>query len=147
MLNPGVAAQIQQIPGAIGYLESGYAELAKLPTAALENKAGHFIHATPESGQAALANADVPDDFRIWAPDPDATDGYPIVTYTWLLCYQDYTKFRGDPSAGEALKRVIRFCLTDGQRYSKELGYTPLPKNVAARVLAAVDGIKTGTEK
>jgi phosphate transport system substrate-binding protein len=145
--NPGVAAQVQQIPGAIGYLESGYADLAKLPVAVLENKAGQFVHATPESSQAALANAKVPDDFRIWAPDPDAKDGYPIVTYTWLLCYRDYTKFRGDPGAGEALKMVIRFCLTDGQRYSKELGYTPLPKNVVDRVLVAVDGIKTGTEK
>lgn len=145
--NPGIAALIQQTPGAIGYLESGYAELAKLPEAVLENKSGHFIRATPASSQAALAKAEVPDDFRIWAPDPEAPDGYPIVTYTWLLCYKDYTKFPGDPQAGAILKKVIGFCLTDGQQYSKELGYTPLPQNVMDRVLSAVAGIKTGTEK
>jgi phosphate transport system substrate-binding protein len=145
--NPGVAAQIQQIPGAIGYLESGYAELAELPMAILENKAGTFVKSTTESGLVALANAEVPDDFRIWAPDPDAREGYPIVTYTWLLCYKDYSHFSGDPRAGEALRQVIRFCLTDGQRYSKDLGYLPLPQNVVDRALAAVDGIRTGTEK
>jgi phosphate transport system substrate-binding protein len=144
--NAGVAAQIQQIPGAIGYLESGYAELAKLPMALLENKAGYFVHASPESSEAALASADVPDDFRIWAPDPDAKDAYPIVTYTWLLCYKDYTKFRGDPRAGKTLQQVLRFCLTDGQRYSKELGYTPVPKAVVDRALTAIDAIQTGAE-
>ena len=136
--NPGVAAQIEQIPGAIGYLESGYADLAKLPTAILENKAGNFVRATSESSRAALANAEeFPAIFRDLHFDPDARDGYPIVTYTWLLCYKDYTKFHGDPNAGAALKHVIRFGLTDGQRYSDELGYTPLTKNVVVRVLCS----------
>jgi len=145
--NPGVAAQILQIPGAIGYLESGFAELGEIPMAILENKAGNFVASTTESGRAALANAKIPDDFRIWVPDPDAPNGYPIVTYTWLLCYKDYSKFRGDPKTGAALQMVIRFCLTDGQRFSDELHYIPLPKNVVDRVLTAVDAIKTGTEK
>jgi phosphate transport system substrate-binding protein len=145
--NPGVAALIQQTPGAIGYLESGFAKLAELPTAILENKSGRFVKATKESSQASLAVKTVPDDFRIWAPDSEVPDGYPIVTYTWLLCYKDYSTFYGDPMAGETLKKVIRFCLTDGQRYSDDLGYTPLPDNVVQRALKAVEAIKTPTEK
>jgi phosphate transport system substrate-binding protein len=145
--NPGVAALVQQTPGAIGYLELGYAKLAKLPSAVLENKAGQFVAASTESCRAALANAEIPDDFRIWVPDTDATDGYPIVTYTWLLCYKDYSKYRRDPTVGETLKAVIRYCLTEGQKFSEELHYTPLPKNVVDRVLVAVNGIKSGTEK
>jgi phosphate transport system substrate-binding protein len=147
--NAGVTALIQQTPGAIGYLESGYADLAipKLPTALLENRAGSFVGATVESCQAALANARIPDDFRIWVPDPEGKDSYPIVTYTWLLCYKDYTKYRGNPHVGAALKKVIEFCLTDGQAFATKLGYTPLPKKVVDRVLPAVAAIKIGTEK
>jgi phosphate transport system substrate-binding protein len=143
--NPGVAAQVQQIPGAVGYLESGFAELAELPAAALENKTGKFVASTPSSSQAALATAKIPDDFRIAIPDPEGEDVYPIVTYTWLACYKDYAKFAkfgGDPKTGATLKRVIHYCLTDGQSLSAELGYIPLPKNVVDRVLEAVKGIK-----
>jgi phosphate transport system substrate-binding protein len=141
--NPGVAALIQQTPGAIGYLEYGYADLAKLPTAVLENHAGEWVTATPASGLAALKGAKkVPRDFRIWVPDPEDKAAYPIVTYTWMLCYQDYSKYRRPRLAGP-LKQVIKFCLTDGQRFSEELGYLPLPPHVAAAVLKAVDNIQT----
>lgn len=91
--NAGVAALIQQTPGAIGYLEYGYAELSHLPTAALENKAGKFVTPGVDSGKAALAGAKFPDKgprLRIWLPDPEGEAAYPIVTYTWLLCYPHY---------------------------------------------------------
>src|SRR5262249_18693179 len=41
--NAGVAALIQQTPGAIGYLESGYAKVLELPTAAVQNRAGRYV--------------------------------------------------------------------------------------------------------
>ena len=53
--NDGVAATIKQTPGAIGYIEYGFAELGKLTMASLENKAGSFVKPTLESGKAALA--------------------------------------------------------------------------------------------
>jgi phosphate transport system substrate-binding protein len=138
--NSGVAALIQQTPGAIGYLEFGYAELSHLPTAALKNKAGKFIKPTVESGQSALASAKFPEKgppLRIWIPNPDGENSYPIVTYTWLLCYERYN----DPAVAAELKNVIRFCLTDGQEYSADLGYIPMPENVVSRVLEAVERI------
>jgi phosphate transport system substrate-binding protein len=138
--NPGVAALIQQTPGAIGYLEYGYAELAELPMAVLENRSGAYVKATPASSQAALKGVRLPRDYRIWIPDPHGKDAYPIVTYTWLLCY---SKYQGKQRrAAQELKKVIRFCLTDGQKYSKELGYIPLPRDVANEVLKAVDNIQ-----
>ena len=69
--NDGVTATIKQTPGAIGYIEYGFAKLAKLPMAWLENKSGTFVEPTLESGQAALAGVDLPADFRAWLPDPD----------------------------------------------------------------------------
>ena len=136
--NPGVAALIEQTPGAIGYLEFGYAELTGLPTALLENKTGMYVKASPETSQAALEGAKLPADFRIWIPDPPGKHAYPIVTYTWILCYDHYD----DARKAETLKKVLAYCLTDGQACSKELGYIPLPSDIAAEVLKAVDRIK-----
>jgi phosphate transport system substrate-binding protein len=136
--NSGVAALIQQTPGSIGYLEYGYAELGKLPMAVLENQAGQFVVAGAESGKAALAGATVPDNLRIFIPDPPGKDAYPIVTYTWMLCYKKYA----DAGKARTLKRVLHYCLTDGQAIASELGYIALPENVAAKVLAAVEQIE-----
>jgi phosphate transport system substrate-binding protein len=138
--NSGVAALIKQTPGGIGYLEYGYADLSHLPIAALKNRAGKFVKPSEASGRAALASAKFPDTgppLRIWLPNPDGDDAYPIVTYTWLLCY----KHNDDPAVAAELKNVIKFCLTDGQQYSAKLGYIPMPENVVARVLEAVDRI------
>jgi phosphate transport system substrate-binding protein len=139
--NAGVAAWIQQTPGAIGYLEYGYAELGDLPMSLLENKAGNYVFPSLETGQAALAGVEMPADLRLWVPDPPGRNAYPIVTYTWLLCFADYSEA---PDKAAALKDVLRYCLTEGQRYSIELGYIPLPRDVASRVLKAVEAIQPG---
>jgi phosphate transport system substrate-binding protein len=135
--NSGVAALIQQTPGAIGYLEFGYAELARLPMARLQNKKGAFIEPTAESGAAALAGVRIPDDLHVNVPDPDGEDAYPIVTCTWLLCARHYA----DARRAEELRNVVRFCLTEGQRYSADLGYIPLPAALRDQCLAALEQV------
>jgi phosphate transport system substrate-binding protein len=136
--NDGVASLIEQTPGSIGYLEYGYAELAHLPSALLQNQTGEYVKAGPESGKAGLAGADLTKYPRLTVPDPPAKDAYPIVTYTWVLCYKKYA----DPKVASTLKEVLRFCLTDGQKFSNELGYIPLPDEVRAKVKASIDQIE-----
>jgi phosphate transport system substrate-binding protein len=135
--NSGVTALIQQTPGAIGYLEYGYADLGHLPMAVLENKAGRYVAPGPASGRAALEGAELPENLRLFIPDPKGKDAYPIVTYTWMLCY----RHDDDPEKVRALKDVLRYGLTDGQKLAGELGYIPLPENVARKVLDAVEGL------
>lgn len=137
--NSGVAALIEQTPGAIGYLEFGYAELVGLPMAQLENKAGHYVGPSLQTGQAGLAGIELPPNLRQWIPDPSGENAYPIVTYTWMLCFKDYC---GESRKAGALKDVLRYCLTDGQKLSAELGYLPLPDEVSRRVLQAVETIR-----
>src|SRR5581483_1512025 len=84
--NEGVTASIMTTPGAIGYVEYGYANSQKVPMAALENKSGKFVAPSIATGQAALASASLPDDMIVWASDPDGAESYPVVTYTWLIC-------------------------------------------------------------
>ncbi len=135
--NDGVAALINQTPGGIGYVELGFAAQTGLPTASLENKAGKYVAPTLESAQTALANVTLPADMRAWLPDPSGDGSYPIVTYTWLLVHPKYE----DPKVSAALKKVLRYCLTDGQKLSAELHYVPLPESVANAVLKALDRI------
>jgi len=135
--NEGVTALIKQTPGAIGYVEYGYAKQTGMPMAELENKSGKFVKYGLETGKNALASVKLPANLRAWITDPPGADAYPIVSYTWLLCYKKYQ----DPKITETLKSVIRFCLTQGQSYSVELGYIPLPANVVARVTKALNEI------
>jgi phosphate transport system substrate-binding protein len=135
--NPGVTALIKQTPGAIGYVEYGYAKQTKMPMAILENKSGQFVKADGASEKAALASVELPADLRAWITDPAAPSAYPIVTYTWLLCYKTYA----DAKIRDALKGVIQYGLTEGQKFSEELGYIALPESVVAAVSKALDQI------
>lgn len=135
--NPGVTALIKQTPGAIGYVEYGYAKQTGMPMAALENKSGKYVTVTLESQKAALKSVQLPSDLRAWITDPGEADAYPIVTYTWILAHKKYS----DPKIAQTLKSVLNYGLTQGQGFSLDLGYIPLPNGVVTEVTKAVDGI------
>jgi len=135
--NEGVTASLLTTPGSIGYVEYGYAHSQNLSTASLENKSGKFIAPTAASGSAALASAQLPPDMIVWVSDPEAPDAYPIVTFTWMLLYKKYD----DKSKLEAIKGLVDYSLTDGQKDSESLGYIPLPAAIATKVKAAADSI------
>jgi phosphate transport system substrate-binding protein len=141
--NEGVSAAINTTPGSIGYIEFGYAQGAKLKMATLENKAGKYVAPTIASGQAALASVNLPDDLIAWLPDPDGDQSYPIATYTWIMVYQKYA----DPKKAETLKKVLTYCLTEGQKDSEALGYIPLPPSVVEKNLAALVRLGGGASK
>jgi phosphate transport system substrate-binding protein len=136
--NEGVTSTIKQTVGAIGYIEFGYAKQTGLPIAQLQNKAGSYVEANTASSQAALAGGTLPENLRLFLPDPDGAGSYPIVTYTWLLLYRQYPS----PDVTTAIKDIVRYCLADGQKDSESLGYVPLPSNVVAADLKALDNIK-----
>ena len=136
--NDGVTATIRQTPGAIGYIEYGYALLAKVNMAELQNKAGKFVAPTAASGSAALANVKLPEDMRVWLPDPEGEQSYPIATYTWMLFYKKYA----DAKKAEAIGNMVAYCLKDGQKIADKMGYLPLPDNVVQEILKASANIK-----
>ncbi|HVO84206.1 MAG TPA: phosphate ABC transporter substrate-binding protein PstS, partial [Syntrophobacteria bacterium] len=131
--NDGVTATIKQTPGAIGYIEYGYAQMAKVEMAALQNKAGKFVLPSEKSGAEALAKATMPTDLRVWLPDPAGDGSYPIATYTWMIFYKKYA----DPNKAKAIRDLINYCLTEGQKISGQMGYIPLPPNVVQEVSKA----------
>ena len=135
--NDGVTAQVQQTPGAIGYVEYGFANSAGLPMASLENQSGNFIKPSAEAASATLDAVTLPENLRAFITDPEGDQSYPIVTYTWLLAYDNYD----DPEKAKALEATIEYALTEGQNLSGELGYIPLPQSVVEKVAAEADKI------
>jgi phosphate transport system substrate-binding protein len=137
--NAGVAQRVKISEGAIGYMEYEFAERLGLPIATLQNKAGEYVVPTPRAGTAALASiSDVPDDLRVFAPDPPGDAAYPIVSYTWLLLYGSYP----DGAKRDALKEAVTWGLTEGQPIAEGMGYIPLPDEMVSLARAKVQTIR-----
>jgi phosphate transport system substrate-binding protein len=107
--------------------------------AQLQNRAGRFIAPGETSGQTALARnaTQMPSNLRLFLPDPEGDEAYPIVSFSWLLLYDRYP----DPDKGAALKKFVAWGLTEGQALSRQLGYIPLPTEVASLSLAALERV------
>ena len=136
--NDGVAATIKQTPGSIGYMEWGFAKLSKAETALLQNKAGNYVAGGQGGGAEALGATRLPEDLIAWLPDPDSANAYPITSYTWLI----FSKKNNDPKKAAAIRQLVEYCLTDGQKLADRMGYIPLPQNVVAEVRKAAASIQ-----
>jgi phosphate transport system substrate-binding protein len=136
--NEGVAGQIKQTPGALGYVEVIYAVQNKMPYADVKNASGEFMKASLESITAAMATAQIPDDFRFSMTNAPGKDAYPIAGATWLLVYEQ----QKDPMKGKKLVEFLKWAMKDGEKMARDLQYAPLPEKVQERVLKRVDEIK-----
>jgi phosphate transport system substrate-binding protein len=136
--NEGVSGQVKQTPGAIGYVELIYAIQNKMPYADIKNSAGEFVKPTLDSVTAALATANIPDDFRFSMTNAPGKDAYPIAGATWLLVYQK----QKDATKGKKLVEFLKWALTKGEAMAKDLDYASLPESVQQRVLKRIDEIK-----
>ena len=136
--NDGVTATIKQTPGSIGYIEYAFAKFSKIEMALLQNKAGEYVAPGGHGGAEALASVKLPDDLRAWITDPEGAKSYPIATYTWMLFYKD----NKDPKKAAALRELVDYCLTEGQKMSEAMGYIPLPANVVGAVRKASSTIQ-----
>ena len=136
--NEGVAGQIKQTPGALGYVELIYAIQNKMPYADIKNSAGSFVKPTLESITAAMATAQIPDDFRFSITNAPGENAYPIAGATWLLVYQQ----QKDATKGKKLVEFLKWAQKEGEKMAKDLDYAPLPEDLQQRVLKRIDEIK-----
>jgi phosphate transport system substrate-binding protein len=137
--NPGVAANVQKIAGAIGYVDIADAKQNNMTFVALKNRAGNYIVPNQDSIADAAAGAN----FKVRGMAPDLLDqsaknAWPITSATFMLAYE-----KGDDAAKQ--KGVIDFftwSLNNGQKMAEELGFVPLPANVVKMVEAEMKNIK-----
>ena len=132
--NEGVSAQLNQIKGGVGYVESAYVK-GQLQAAAVTNASGEQVKPTNKTESQALASIDLGSDLIGGNPNP--ANGYPIVTFTWVLAYE-----KGNGDKTEALKKTFEFMLSEkAQSQAPQLGYVTLPKEVVDKALAAVQKV------
>jgi phosphate transport system substrate-binding protein len=133
--NEGVSGLVKQTPNSIGYAELIYAEHNDLSFAAVKNKVGKLVKGSVGAVTAGAAGtaAGMPKDFRVSITNADGADSYPISTYTWLLIYE-----KNPGGKGKILRDFLAWMVKDGQKMAPELGYAPLPPNVADMVAKAV---------
>ena len=139
--NEGVAGLVKQTPGSIGYVELIYALQNKIAFGAVQNAAGEFVRATPETLTAAAAAASgkaMPADFRVSITNAPGRNAYPISSFTWLLFYEKPQ----DTLRARTMVEFMKWALTDGQKFAAELGYAPLPQPVVQMELQALGKIK-----
>jgi phosphate transport system substrate-binding protein len=137
--NPGVAANVQKIKGAIGYVDIADAMKNNMSFVALKNKAGNYI----VPNQDAVADAAAGANFKVKGMAPDLLDqshknAWPITTATYVLAYE-----KGSDAAKQ--KGVVDFftwSLNNGQKMAEELGFVALPANVVKMVEAEMKNIK-----
>ena len=136
--NEGVAGLVSQTPGAMGYVELIYALQNKISYGSVQNAAGEFVKASPDTVTNAAAAAQIPDDFRVSITNATGAGTYPISSFTWLLLYQSPS----DTGRAKAMIEFMRWAVTDGQKFASELGYAPLPENVVNQELAALEKVR-----
>jgi len=140
--NEGVAGQVKQTPGSIGYVELAYAKQNGLAYALMQNAAGQFVEPTLESITAAAgAIADTltdNSDYRLSIINPNGATAYPISSMTWLLVYQNQT----DAAKGRALVDFLRWAYEKGQPAASALDYAPLPDKMRAKLVTRLSSIK-----
>ena len=137
--NEGVAGQVKNTPGALGYVELAYAVKNKLPVASVKNAAGKFIEPTIATTTAAAAGAakSMPADFRVSLTNAPGDEAYPIASFTWLLVYRE----QANEAKGKALTRFLWWMSHEGQRYADDLLYAPLPSPVVKQIEAKIKQI------
>ncbi len=141
--NPGVAAGVQQTPGAIGYVELAYATVNKLPEIAIKNATGAYVLPTLESTSAAAVGFinELPDDLRVFITNPPTGEqAYPITGFSWVLLRPSYD----NEKTAQALTDFCYWAITAGQTVSKSLEYAPLPDPVRAIEIKKLERVQAG---
>lgn len=137
--NEGVAGQIKQMQGAIGYIELIYALQNKIAFGSVQNAASQFIKGSLDSVTAAAASVkDMPSDFRVSITNAPGQSAYPIASFTYLLIPAKW----GDASKRATMVDFLNWMLDSGQGMTKDFDYAPLPKAVSDKVAATIKQIQ-----
>lgn len=128
--NEGVAAFIQRIPGAIGYVEYSYAKKNKLAYTLLKNKDGNFVAPDDLTFKAAAAGAKWQESFAQILTEQAGKDAWPITGATFILVHKTQDK----PQQGTEVLKFFDWAYKNGAKMAEELDYVPMPDAVATLV-------------
>ena len=130
--NEGVANNVANTKGSIGYVEYAYAKQNNMTTVNMINKDGKTVAPSAASFQAAAANADweKTDSFYIILTDQPGTESWPIAGATFILIYQQPQ----DPAAAAEALKFFAWAYAKGGKMAEELDYVPMPAPVVKAI-------------
>jgi phosphate transport system substrate-binding protein len=130
--NEGVANNVANTKGSIGYVEYAYAKQNKLTTVSLINKDGKTVAPNAKSFQAAAASADweKTEGFYVVLTDEPGPESWPIAGATFILIH----KQPQDPAAAAEALKFFSWAYTKGDKMAEDLDYVPMPDNVVRAI-------------
>jgi phosphate transport system substrate-binding protein len=140
--NEGVAGNVAQINGSIGYVEYAYAKQNHLSSTKMINKDGKTVEPTVESFRAGAASADwvgaAKNDFYVLFLDSPGAESWPITATTFALVY----KQPSDPAATASALKFFKWGFEKGGDLALGLDYIPLPDNAVKAIETSWKGIQ-----
>jgi len=135
--NEGVAGNVAQTSGAIGYVEYAYALQNHLKFARMLNKDGKVVEPSLATFGAAAAHADwgqaAQNNFYVLLVDEPGADSWPITATTYIIMYKQPV----DPAASSATLKFFKWAYANGDDMAKSLVYVPLPDNAVQEIEAS----------
>jgi phosphate transport system substrate-binding protein len=128
--NEGVAAFVQRLPGAIGYVEYAYVKQNKMTYALLKNQAGNFVAPDDLNFKAAAAGADWSKTFYQVLTEQPGKDAWPLTGATYILMHKTPEK----PASAAAALKFFDWVYTGGDAMAAELEYVALPDTIKTLV-------------
>jgi phosphate transport system substrate-binding protein len=133
--NEGVAGQVKNQPGAIGYVELAYALENSMDSAALQNASGQWVNCSIETVQAAAASKPTVSAHDFSIVNAKGARAYPLAGYSWVMVYKNMS----DKGRAKTLHDVLEWVVgSDAQRIAGGLKYAPLPASVSATAKSAL---------
>ncbi len=132
--------KVRNVIGSIGYVEAQYAIKANIPYGAVLNPAGQFVKATSDTITTACRAVEAPNWNKFGASLTNASgrDSYPITSFTWLYL----RTASSDERRTAALADFLNWVYSDGQQLAEQEGYSPLPKQLVAKVREKVNSVR-----
>jgi phosphate transport system substrate-binding protein len=139
--NEGVANQVRNTAGGVGYVELAYARQNKMAYGSVKNRVGNYVDPEPKNvTNAAASMTTIPADLRFSITDQSGPQAYPIAGTVWILLF----KTQPDAAQGKLVASFLDWAIHDGQKYANELDYAALSPNLVQRADAALRSVTCG---
>lgn len=135
--NDGVSSLVKGVQGAIGYVAYPHSDLARIPAAAIENKAGKIV--APNQASFAASMQAIGEKLSLdTLINPPGEASYPMVAVSWMLVPNDLD----DPAKQKAMVEIIDYALGPGQEIAERIGYIPFPPAIIDFVRKGVGALR-----
>jgi phosphate transport system substrate-binding protein len=134
--NEGVAANVNRVKGALGYVEYAYVKKNNMNFMQLQNKDGKYVSPDDTTFAAAAAGVDwfsVPG-MGVSMVDAKGANSWPVTTASFILMYKD----PADKAASQEALKFFSWAFKNGKKLAVDLDYVPLPDAVTAQIQSKV---------